>query len=310
MPDSSSPTPVRSDTALGKVAIYRADPDATLKPAVRHSAEVEADLAVVTFSKTRPMSPTNPVTRYLHSSWAQTCGVGWSPKQITFSYATSIALTSVVLVAAYANGLSWSWAQYVVAAFLAWDLLLGVIGYSHPAIKRRRDRESSNLPVWHHNLQHIHPLILIYFDQPSLLLAIGAYWFVTFLLYVEFLEVVPATGRRRLGVTAQKWVVGLEAAVSLGLVSMSFVVADVTASFQAFGVTVYGGLIVATAVLTRAPVDFQRTIAVVAVVTMTVVGLFLSPPAGFEWLVPVYFLKLLAGFTAREPLQGTDSQAL
>ena len=254
------------------------------------------------------MSPTNPVTRYLLKSWTQTCGVGWSPKQIAFAYATSIALTVVVLVAAYVNGLNWSWAQYVVAALLAWDLLLGVIGYSHPAIKRRRDRESSNLPVWHHNLQHIHPLILIYFDQPVLLLGIGAYWFVTFLLYVEYLEVVPATGRRRLGVTAQKWVVGIEAAVALGLIGMSFVVVDATASFQVYGVAVYGGLVVATAVLTRAPANFQRTIAVVALVTMTVVSLFLSPPAGFEWLVPVFFLKLLVGFTAREQLQG-DSQS-
>ena len=217
-----------------------------------------------------------------------------------FAHGTAIALTAAVLIAAYANDLDWSSAQYVVAALLAWDLLLGVIGYSHSAIARRRSQESSNLPVWHHNLQHIHPLILIYFDQPGLLLGVTAYWFVTFLLYVEFLEVIPATGRRRLSVTAQKRVIGIEVLVSLVLVGMSFGVADITASAQVFGVTVYGGLVIATAVLIHTPVNFQRTIAVIALVVMTVVSLFLSPPAGFEWLVPVYFLKLLVGFTAKE----------
>ena len=110
-------------------------------------------------STTRLMSPTNPIARYLLSSWTQTCGVGWTPRQITFAHATAIALTVAVLLAAYANDLDWSWLQYVVAALLARDLLLGVIGYSHSAIKRRRSQESGNLPVWHHNLQHIHPLI-------------------------------------------------------------------------------------------------------------------------------------------------------
>ncbi len=254
------------------------------------------------------MSRTNSVSRYLISSWAQTCGVGWSPTQIAFAYATSVVLTATVLTAAYANGLDWSWAQYIVAALLAWDLLLGVIGYSHSAIKRRRDQESSDLPIWHHNLQHIHPLILIYFDQPGLLLGVAAYWFVTFLLYVEFLEVIPATGQRRLSVPAQRWVIGIEVAVSLGLIGLSFVAANVTESFQIYGVAVYGGLVIATAVLIRTPAIFQRTIAVVALVTMTIASLFLSPPAGFEWLVPVYFLKLLVGFTAKEQAFGTKHQ--
>jgi len=33
---------------------------------------------------------------------------------------------------------------------------------------------------------------------------------------------------------------------------------------------------------------------------MIVIGLCLSPPAGFQWLLPVYYLKLLVGFTAKE----------
>ena len=175
-----------------------------------------------------------------------------------------------------------------------------MIGYNHPAIKRRRIQETSNLPVWHHNLQHIHPLFLIFFDNSAWLLGVTAYWFVTFFLYVEFLEIVPATGMRRLSVTAQKRVVGLEVAVALALICMSFVIADVPADFRMFGMVVYGGLVVATVVLIRTPVDFQRTTAVIALVAMIVLGLSLSPPAGFQWLLPVYFLKLLVGFTAKD----------
>lgn len=254
------------------------------------------------------MSQTNAVVRYFFNSWSQTCGVGWTPWQIIFAHATSVVLTIAVLYSAHANELNWSAVQYLVVALLAWDLLLGVIGYSHSAIKRRRSAESSNLPIWHHNLQHIHPLILIFFDHANLLFGVTAYWFVTFLLYVEFLEVVPATGRRRLSVTAQKWVVGVEVLIALSLVSLSFFVTGVNSNSQVFGITVYGGLIVATAALVHIPTEFQRTIAVVALVTMTVLGLYLSPPAGFDWLVPVYFLKLLVGFTAKESDQALDTR--
>ncbi len=251
------------------------------------------------------MLPTNHVSRYLLNSWAQTCGIGWSLGQILLAHGTAVALTITVLVAAYVNDLDWSWVQYTVAGLLAWDLLLGVIGYSHSAIKRRRDQESSSLPIWHHNLQHIHPLILIYFDQPALLLGITTYWFLSFLLYIEFLEVVPATGQRRLSVSAQKWVVGFEILASLVLVGMSFVV-DVTSNSQVYGISVYVGLVIATSVLIQSPASFQRTVAVISLVTMTVAGLLLSPPAGFEWLVPIYFLKLLVGFTAKDETRKED----
>ena len=38
---------------------------------------------------------------------------------------------------------------------------------------------------------------------------------------------------------------------------------------------------------------------------MIVIGLFLSPPTGFQWLLPVYFLKLLVGFTVKENIGGS-----
>jgi hypothetical protein len=78
------------------------------------------------------------------------------------------------------------------------------------------------------------------------------------------------------------------------------VVADVPADFRLYGMVVYGGLVLATFILIRTPLVFQRTTAAIALVSMIVIGLYLSPPVGFQWLLPVYYLKLLVGFTAKE----------
>jgi hypothetical protein len=125
----------------------------------------------------------------LEKSWIQTCGVGWTSRQIAVGYTFSVLLALGVVAAAYLQGLGWSWVQGTAAGLLAWDLFGGMIGYNHPAMKRRSSEESGPLPAWHHNLQHIHPLILMFFADPLWLGGMTVYWFGTFLLYVTFLEV-------------------------------------------------------------------------------------------------------------------------
>jgi hypothetical protein len=249
------------------------------------------------------MTRSHPILRYLYDSWIQTCGAGWTTRQVFAGYVFSILLALGVLLAAALKGLDWSWLQMVAAGLLAWDLFGGAIGYNHPAMKRRRWRETSRIAVWHHNLQHIHPLLLIFFDQSMWLLGLTLYWFITFFLYVEFLEIVPASGERRLDETAQKWVIGFEIAAALALVGLSFVVDGIPADFRLYGMIVYGGLILATFIVQRTPLVFQRTMATIALATMITLGLFLAPPPGFQWLLPIYFLKLLVGFTAKEHVE-------
>ena len=234
--------------------------------------------------------PQNPILRKLYDIWIQVCGVGWTPGQIFIGYVFFVLVPLGVLLAAYVGGLRWSWVQMVAAGLLAWDLSGGVLGYNHPAMKHRRLQETSNLPVWHHNLQHIHPLILIFFNNPSILLGVMLYWFVTFFLYAEFLEIVPATGKRRLGEAGQKWVIGFEIAVALALISVSFVVADVSVDFRRYGIVVYSGLVLATFILIRTPLAFQRTTAVIALVSIIVIGQFLSPPTGFPKFKDISFM--------------------
>ncbi len=191
------------------------------------------------------------------------------------------------------------------AGLMAWDLCGGVIGYNHIAIKIRSIKEHNVLPPLHHNFQHIHPLMLMFFNNDYWLLSVTLYWFLSFILYVEFLEINPSNGRRKFGERGQKLVIVFEISVAIFLMMISFFVTDIPADYQIFGMTVYAFLIVSTITLINIPLSFQRTIAIIEVVGIVFLGMLLSPPAGFQWLIPVYFLKLLVGFTAKEELKVT-----
>lgn len=242
----------------------------------------------------------NPILRYLFKIWIQTCGEGWTHRQVFVGYAFSILFPLGLLGYAGMTGIVWSWIQMLAAGLIAWDLMGGVIGYNHHAIKRRSIKETSKLPPLHHNLQHIHPLILMFFQNEYWLLGVTVYWFISFFLYVEFLEINPATGQRRIGKNGQIMVIGFECAVALFLITSSFFVPHVSRAFQVYGMSVYGALGVFTVILMYTSLPFQRTTAIIEVVGMVCIGMMLSPPEGFQWVIPVYFLKLLVGFTAKE----------
>ena len=246
----------------------------------------------------------NPILRTMFQSWIQACGEGWTHRQVLIAYAFSVLFAVGLLVYASMMGLGWSWIQMCAAGLIAWDLTGGVIGYNHHAIKRKSLKETSKLSPLHHNLQHIHPLILMFFNNESWLLGVTIYWFITFFLYVEFLEIKPATGQRRIGKNGQHVVIGFECAVALFLITSSFFVADIPTDFQVFGICVYSISCVLTLILMNTPLPFQRTTAIIQVVGMIFLGMMLFPPDGFQWVIPVYFLKLLVGFTAKEAVDG------
>ncbi len=248
----------------------------------------------------RQTEPQNPFLRYWFNSWIQTCGVGWTPRQVWIGYGFSLLLPLGVLLAAWVTGLGWTWQQMVVAGIMAWDMGGGVVGYNHHAMKRRRRQETSHTPVWHHNLFHFHPLILIFFNSPDWALGLTIPWLISLFFYVEFLEVNPIMGKRRLHETTQKWVIAIEVAIGLALIGVSFMVPNVPADFRLFGIFLYAGLALATFIILHTPLDFQRTTAIIILVIMLITTQFLPAPAGFEWLLPVYLLKLLVGFTAKE----------
>ena len=237
---------------------------------------------------------------YFYESWIQITGEGWTEKQVTFGYLFSLLFGIAVAMYPKFTGVEWSSLQMIVVGLLAWDLSGGVVGYNHPAIKKRQLMEKGNLHYYHHNLQHIHPLILIFLNNTPVLTVITIYWAITFVIYVELLEISPQTGKRKIEGKGEGIVVGIEVIVAILLIALSFLLPDVNNHVRVFGVLTYSAIPILTFLLLKIPVTFQRTGAIMMVAAMVVVGMYIGVPNGFEWLIPIYFLKLLSGFTAKE----------
>ena len=237
---------------------------------------------------------------YFYNSWIQITGEGWTKKQVAIGYAFSIFFGVAVALYSTNDGAQWSLLQRVVIGLLAWDLGGGVVGYNHPAIKKRQAMENGNIHYYHHNLQHIHPLILIFFNHPVMLTVIAIYWAITFLIYVELLEISPQTGKRIIEGKGEVVVVGVEIFIAMLLIALTFILPDVDTHLRLFGVLIYAVLPLLTFILVKIPLVFQRTSSIMMVAGMVVIGMYIGIPNGFEWLIPIYYLKLLTGFTAKE----------
>jgi hypothetical protein len=240
------------------------------------------------------------VKTYFYESWIQITGEGWTRKQVAVGYVFSFLFGIAVALYGRYVGPGWSGLQMIAIGLLAWDLCGGVIAYNHPAIKKRQLMEENNLHYYHHNLQHIHPLILIFFNHPLMLTIVTIYWAITFMIYVELLEISPKTGLRKIEGKGEAVVVGVEIVVAILLIALSFTLPNVDAHVRLFGVLIYGVLPFLTFILIRIPLSFQRTSSIMMVAAMVIVGMYVGVPNGFEWLIPIYYLKLLTGFTAKE----------
>ena len=240
------------------------------------------------------------INKYFYDSWIQTAGEGWTKKQVAISYAFSVVFALAVVFYSQFAGLGWSWIQKLATGLIAWDLSGGGLGYNHKAIKLRQVKEKNNLHYFHHNLQHIHPLMLMFFTNELILFILTVYWFLTFMLYVELLEVSVQTGQRKIGRPGEIAALILEVVVALFLIIISYYAKGIDSDYRIYGILLYGSLVVMTYVLLKVPVAFQRTTSIMMVVIMLVLGMYTFVPRGFEWLIPVYYLKLLTGFTAKE----------
>ena len=98
----------------------------------------------------------------------------------------------------------------------------------------------------------------------------------------------------------QKWVIAVEIVIALALIIAAFTLPEIAAESRLYGIFLYGGLPIATFIILRTPLNFQRTTAVIFLVLMIIASLYIAPPVGFEWLLPIYLLKLRVGFTAQE----------
>lgn len=242
----------------------------------------------------------NKFTNYFYNSWIQTTGEGWTRNQVLYAYIFSIVFAIAVIAYSFWAKLNWNGIQIFAATWLAWDLGGGVIGYSHKAIKARNKKENSKLHFFHHNLLHIHPLIIIFFHNHNLLLGITIFSIISFFTYVEILEISPKTGKRKLSINGEKVFITFQVLIAISLIVLSFVVNEISNNYQYFGIITYGALILTTFIIIVSRVENQQIFSVMLVLVMILIGMFLDIPKGFEWLIPVYFLKLLVGYTARD----------
>lgn len=240
------------------------------------------------------------VKTLFYDSWIQITGEGWTKKQVAIGYIFSFLFGLAVAIYSKTVGAEWSFLQMLVIGFLAWDLCGGVVAYNHPALMKRQLLEKGNIHYYHHNLQHIHPLILVFFHNSLVLTIIATYWAITFLIYVDLLEISPKTGKRRIEGKGEIIVVGIEIVIAIFLIALSFILPNVDNHLRLFGVLIYGVLPILTFILLRIPATFQRTGSIMMVAAMVIVGMYIGVPNGFEWLIPIYYLKLLTGFTAKE----------
>jgi hypothetical protein len=237
---------------------------------------------------------------FVHRQWVALCGPGWSKGEVWFSMAACTALGMWYAMNAWVSGYNWTLLQYIVAGLLAWDLVGGAIGYNSTYMKRHRYGDESLLAPIHHNLQHIHPLIVALFHT-AWLPWVSAYWLVTFFLYGEFLE-PREDGKRKLGAKGELGVVVFELLVAVTLAVTAFTVPGARPAMGFYAVVVYFNLLPLTFIVHHSPVNMQRPVAVLCVIVMCFLsGTFLSIPLGFAWLIPVYYIKLIMGYTAKEP---------
>jgi len=208
------------------------------------------------------------LSRYFYHSWIQACGEGWTRKQVSASYVFSVLFAGSVILYSYVAGLGWSGIQIFAAAWMAWDLGGGLIGYSHGAIKWKTKAEKNNLHFYHHNFLHIHPLILIFFNHPPILLGLTLFHVIVFFFYVELMEVDRKTGRRKLGRKGEIAVVTVEMLIAIALILTSFLIEDNINHSEVFGIVIYCFMILTTLILVHIPVSFQRTASMMMVASI------------------------------------------
>lgn len=243
-------------------------------------------------------------SNFFYNNWVYITGkTGWTEKQILFGYLFIIFFALMAVYYPIYAQLEWTWIQLFAAGFIALDLSAGLVGYNHQSIKFRQAKEKGKLHYFHHNLQHLHPLILIFFHNETILLGLTIYWMFTSVAYVRFLTYNAETASRTLASNKQQLAVIIyELTIATAIISLSFFVDDVARDFQVFGITAYAALPILTFILINVPIGFQRTVSTTIVMFMIMMSMYNGVPDGFAWLYPIYFLKLLTGFTAREEL--------
>lgn len=193
------------------------------------------------------------------------------------------------------SGLNWSALQMIIAFGIAFDIMSGCLVYnsfSHKKIRYKEKQLSVNVK---HALVHMQPLVIASFFSERLLLYIGLYWFIMYLVFVALFEPVSRVSKKTENIITNIF-------ITINFVFLIICFAFIKdQSILLYGVLNYIILVPLTIIQFLLPLRSQRLYGTAIVVLICILNvIFLKAPDGFQWFMPVLYIKLFIGYNARE----------
>lgn len=117
-----------------------------------------------------------------------------SEKIIVFS--CSIIFPLILPFYSIYSGLNWTALQMLIAFGIAFDIMSGCLVYNSFSHKKIRYKEKQLSVYVKHALLHMQPLVIASFFSGNLLLYIGIYWFIMYIVFVSLFEPVSIVSKK------------------------------------------------------------------------------------------------------------------
>jgi hypothetical protein len=195
------------------------------------------------------------------------------------------------------SGLNWSTLQILIAYGLAFDIMSGCMVYNTFRHKELRYKEKQLSTPVKHALLHMQPIVVAVFMTEELLLYIGLYWFIMYIVFVSLFEPISRVNKK-----IENLITGFFIMINVVLFGLCFIlIKDIT--LLLYGTIFYIILAPLTALQFHLPIKSQRLFGTAVVIIACILNMMiLKAPNGFEWFIPVLFVKLFIGYNARENL--------
>ena len=146
-----------------------------------------------------------------------------------------------------------------------------------------------------HSLIHMQPLLITVFFTEYLLLIFTVYWFILYCTWIGLFEPTPKVGKITANLIASIFII-----INFCLLVLCYFHVEDRELFL-FGAINYLLLTPLTLMQCYIPTRTQRLFGIVIVIIMSIVNvMILSVPSGFEWFIPVLYIKIFIGYNARE----------
>jgi hypothetical protein len=223
-------------------------------------------------------------------------------QELTISEVLIVCIGSILLpltIPAYAmiSGLNWSMLQILIAYGLAFDIMSGCLVYNTFRHKEIRYNEKQLSGSVKHALLHMQPLVVAAFFTQDLLVYIGLYWLIMYIVFVSLFEPVSRVKKK-----IENIIIGIFIMINVVFFGFCFVlIKDIP--LLLYGTIFYIILAPLTAFQCYAPIKSQRLFGTAVVVFACVLNMMvLKAPNGFQWFIPVLFVKLFIGYNAKEKI--------